>query len=231
MLSDLQRAHMLSVPFENLTIHLGGTNVLDLESNYQKIVVERRGGWCFELNGTFAWLLAQLGFDVTLLAAGVHIGTGYSNEFDHLALRVDLDEPWLVDVGFGENFTRPLRLQTGIDQPRDGRVYRLDPDGERLAMSHDGELNYRFALTPREISQFEQSCRFLQSAAGSFFTRDPGCSLATENGRITLAGMRLIETTAGDRTERVLKTEDERRAVLRERFGVVVDGPFRSPTE
>ena len=107
MLSDLQRAHMLSVPFENLTIHLGGTNVLDLESNYQKIVVERRGGWCFELNGTFAWLLAQLGFDVTLLAAGVHMGTGYSNEFDHLALRVDLDEPWLVDVGFGENFTRP----------------------------------------------------------------------------------------------------------------------------
>ena len=141
MLSDLQRAHMLACRSRISTIHLGGTNVLDLESNYQKLVVERRGGWCFELNGTFAWLLAQLGFDVTLLAAGVHMGTGYSNEFDHLALRVDLDEPWLVDVGFGENFTRPLRLQTGVDQPRDGRVYRLDPDGERLAMSHDGELN------------------------------------------------------------------------------------------
>ena len=76
------------------------------------------------------------------------------------------------------------------------------------------------------MSQFEQSCRFLQSAAGSFFTRDPGCSSATENGRITLAGMRLIETTAGDRTERVLKTEEERRAVLRERFGVLWSRPL-----
>ena len=167
---------MLAVPFENLTIHLGGTNVLDLESNYHKIVVERRGGWCFELNGPFAWLLAQLGFDVTLLAAGVHMGTGYSNEFDHLALRVDLDEPWLVDVGFGENFTRPSAAR---DRPRPApRRSRLParPRRRRLAMRHDGEPNYRFALTPREMSQFEQSA-FLQSAAGSFFTATPAARL------------------------------------------------------
>ena len=56
------------MPFENLTIHLGGRNVLDRERNYEKIVVEQRGGWCFELNGMFAWLLTELGFDVTLLA-------------------------------------------------------------------------------------------------------------------------------------------------------------------
>ena len=228
MLSDLQWAHMMTVPFENLTIHLGGRNVLDPKRNYEKIVVEHRGGWCFELNGTFAWLLAELGFDVTMLSGGVHMGTEFSNELDHMVLRVDLGEPWLVDVGFGENFTTPLRLATGIDQPRDRRVYRLEPDGEALILSHDGEPDIRFSLTARTLEQFQPNSDFLQTHETPF-TRQPSCSMATPDGRITLSGMRVIETRDGERTEWVLDDDAARLAFLRDRFGVVVAGPFIAP--
>ena len=210
------------MPFENLTLHQGGENVLDEARNYQKIVGERRGGWCFELNGTFAWLLTQLGFEVTLLAAGVHMGDGFSDPFDHLALRVDLDEPWLVDVGFGENFTTPIRLQPGIDQPRDDRVYRLDDDGGPLVLSHDGAPDYWLDLTPRRIEQFSGRCHGLQTEPDSPFLAQPMCSMCLPDGRLTVSGMRLIERHGGVREERDLGSEAERTEVLRERFGITL---------
>src|ERR1017187_10297680 len=108
-LRALQRAHMLAVPFENLDIHLGRPIVCDEDRFLHKIINERRGGFCYELNGAFAALLRALGFKVTLLSARVAGSDGSASpEFDHLTLRVDLDEPWLADVGFGDSFIEPL---------------------------------------------------------------------------------------------------------------------------
>ena len=77
----------------------------------RKIVNEKRGGFCYELNGAFAALLRALRFRVTLLSGRVARQDGsYGPEFDHLTLRVDLEEPWLADVGFGDCFLEPLRL-------------------------------------------------------------------------------------------------------------------------
>ncbi|XP_078449477.1 uncharacterized protein LOC144931600 isoform X2 [Lampetra fluviatilis] len=70
-LRALHRAHVLSVPFESLSIHCGEPITLDLEKIYRKIVKERRGGFCYENNGLFSWLLRQLGFQVTLCSARV----------------------------------------------------------------------------------------------------------------------------------------------------------------
>jgi arylamine N-acetyltransferase len=115
-LRDLHRAHLFTVPFENLEISLGRKIVCDEPSFLRKIVDRRRGGFCYELNGAFAALLRELGFEVTLLSARVPRESGGSTpEFDHLALRVDLEEPWLADVGFGESFLDPLRLRAGIE--------------------------------------------------------------------------------------------------------------------
>jgi N-acetyltransferase len=99
-LREIHRAHLFTVPFENLDIHLGRKIVCDEDSFLHKIVNERRGGFCYELNGAFAAFLRALGFQVTLLSARVARSDGSdSPEFDHLTLRVDLDESWLVDVG------------------------------------------------------------------------------------------------------------------------------------
>src|SRR5262245_34969656 len=88
-LRALHRAHMLAVPFENLDIRLGRPIVLGEAALYDKIVRRRRGGFCHELNGLFATLLRELGFDVTMLSARVaRVAGGFGPEFDHLTLLV-----------------------------------------------------------------------------------------------------------------------------------------------
>lgn len=129
-LRALHRAHMLAVPFENLDIHLGRPILCDEAALLHKIIDERRGGFCYELNGAFAVLLRAFGFRVTLLSARVAGADGnYSPEFDHLTLRADLPgiagAAWLADVGFGDGFIEPLLLQPGLEQPQIDRVYRL----------------------------------------------------------------------------------------------------------
>src|SRR6266478_8398002 len=126
LLRSLHRAHLFTVPFENLDIPLGRKIVCDEARILHKIVNEHRGGFCYELNGAFAALLRVLGFRVTLLSGRVaRAEGGYSPEFDHLTLRVDLEEPWLADVGFGDCFLEPLRLESRLEQEQSGRVYRL----------------------------------------------------------------------------------------------------------
>ena len=106
-LRALHVAHLLSVPFENLDIHLGRTIVLDESHLFEKIVRQRRGGFCYELNGLFAGMLRALGFRVTMLSAGVaRKSGGFGPEFDHMTLTVDVgEEQWLADVGFGDGFS------------------------------------------------------------------------------------------------------------------------------
>src|SRR6266536_570638 len=112
-LRSLHRAHLLTVPFENLSIHLGEPISLEPGELIDKIVTRRRGGFCYELNGAFALLLGALGFDVGLLSARVFGDDRLGPPFDHLALLVptaDGDGPWLADVGFGSNSEFPLRF-------------------------------------------------------------------------------------------------------------------------
>ena len=224
-LSELHRAHMLAVPFENLDIHLGVANVLDAEHIFDKIVARRRGGWCYELNGLFALLLERLGFGVTRHSASVVVSDPPSPDFAHLTLRVDLDRPWLADVGFGASFTRPLRLDVEDDQERDGNTYRVTrgPDG-RMTLRENGAAQYALALEPRRMEQFAEMCVLQQTSPGSHFLQAPMCSLATDDGRVSLAGMRLITTTEHGRSERELEGEADRTAVLRDLFGVDLAG-------
>jgi N-hydroxyarylamine O-acetyltransferase len=224
-LTELHERHLAAVPFENLDIHLGVANVLDPEHVFDKIVTRRRGGWCYELNGLFALLLESLGFTVTRYSASVVLSDPPSPDFAHLTLRVDLDRPWLADVGFGASFTRPLRLDDEDDQERDGNTYRVTrcSDG-RMILHENGTAQYAFALEPRQIEQFAEMCVLQQTSPGSHFLHAPMCSRATEDGRVSLAGMRLITTTKHGRSERELESEADRAAVLLDLFGVDLAG-------
>jgi N-hydroxyarylamine O-acetyltransferase len=226
-LRSLHRAHLFTVPFENLDIHLGRKIVCDEDRILHKIVNEHRGGFCYELNGAFAALLRSLGFRVTLLSARVAREDGsYGPEFDHLTLCVDLDEPWLADVGFGEGFLEPLRLDPGMEQGQSGRIYRLTriDGGFVLEVMAEGrwKKEYAFTLQPRELPDFAGMCHYHQTSPDSHFTRQRICSLATPEGRITLSDEKLIETRGGTRQEKLLSGSQQWRAELRERFGVVL---------
>jgi len=232
-LRAIHRAHMLSVPFENLDIALKRKIVCDEHAFIRKIMEQRRGGFCYELNGAFAALLRALGFPVALLSARVARDDGsVGPDMDHLALRVDLTEPWLADVGFGDSFVEPLRLQVRTAQVQGGRGFRIvgrDDVGrdDELQMQVGGDnlswkTQYSFGLKPRQLKEFAAMCEYHQTSPESPFTRKRICSRATPEGRITLSGMKLITTRSGVREERILQSEKEWRDALREQFGVVL---------
>jgi len=127
-LRDLHARHQLAVPFENLSIHLGEPISLGEESLFEKIVLRRRGGFCYELNGAFARLLSALGFPVSYLAAGVFgEGGAVSPLFDHMVLGVQAGGPWLADVGFGSmTLSAPLLFDTGREQATPHETFRID---------------------------------------------------------------------------------------------------------
>lgn len=233
-LRTLHAAHLLAVPFENLSIHYGQPITLDDAALYEKIVRRRHGGFCYELNGLFAWLLLRLGFRVSRLSAGVAESDGlFSPAFDHMTLRIHALEgtDWLADVGFGDSFRQPLRLRPEIEQDGgDGHSYRLRfTPGERTwLLQQRGETDwvsqYRFTLQPHPISDFVERCQYQQTSPESHFTQRRICTLALPTGRVTLSDLKLITTLDGHRQERVLESEEEYRAALAERFGITIDG-------
>ena len=228
-LRALQVAHLQTVPFENLSIHAAQPIILDEAALFDKVVTRRRGGFCYELNGLFGTLLRALGFEVDLLSAGVRrMKGGFGPEFDHLTLAVHLEERWLADVGFGDSFREPLLLDERGEQVRGDQAYRLDEDGDHLILFQrqsfegDWERQYRFTLRPHELPEYEEMCRYHQTSPESHFTLKRVCTLATPEGRVTLSDLRLITTRKGERQERMLESEAEHAATLRELFGVVV---------
>ena len=231
-LRNLQLAHLRSVPFENLSIHVGEPIVLEDEVLFGKIVEKRRGGFCYELNGLFAALLRSLGFAVDMLAARVaNKDGGFGPNFDHMALLVKLSEPWLVDVGFGDSFLEPLRAGESGVQEQGSRGYQITGEGDHFTLfqrlfGEDWEAEYRFTLQAHVYADYDEMCRYHQTSPDSHFTQGRICSLATEEGRITLSDLRLITTSGSGgqqlREERTLADEQEFAGVLADRFGIVM---------
>lgn len=224
-LAGLQLAHLERVPFENLDIHAARTISLDDDAIFGKVVERRRGGYCYELNSLFARLLVTLGFRPSLVSARVAGDDGFSAEYDHLTLLVTIDGPerWLVDVGFGDAFTAPLPLVDGEvrrDRDRDVRLSRHGTDWWYEEDTGSGwGPSYAFTTRDRDLAAFQERNTWQQASPDSHFTKAPLCSRLTPEGRVTLAGDRLIETVDGARNEKALDPA-EARATLAVRFGI-----------
>ncbi len=213
----LHRRHLLSIPFENLDIHSGRKIILDREKLFHKIVDEGRGGFCYELNGTFYELLSAIGFNVKMVSAGVcDNGIDYGPEFDHMTLIVNLNkEEYLADVGFGDSFVAPLRYKPDEIQRDENGFFRISGSKEEghfiLFRSADGEEfvpQYKFSLVPRQLNEFNDMCMYHQTSPESHFTQKVVCSLATESGRITLSNLKLIITENGEKKQEDIKEKD-----------------------
>src|ERR1700754_5011280 len=225
LLRALPLRHQRTVPFENLSIHLGEPIVLDEALLAEKIIDRRRGGFCYELNGLFAALLTALGVPVTLLSARVFTpDVGLTNPFDHALLRVDLDDRYLVDVGFGAHSSYPLRLDWPEPQPDPGGEFLVvdAPDGD-VDVLKDGAPEYRLEARARALADFGPTCWWQQTSPDSHFTRSLTCSRLTPDGRVTLSGNRLITTVDGERTETILDGDHAVREAYRTEFGMTLD--------
>ncbi|MDN3271405.1 arylamine N-acetyltransferase [Streptomyces sp. MA15] len=242
-LRELHLRHLRTVPFENLSVHLGEEIVLEEKRLLDKVVEARRGGFCYELNGAFGALLTALGYDVTLLAARVHAGGGRLGiPYDHLALRVRTEDggDWLADVGFGSHFHLPLAREERGEQRDPAGVFRVaeaDADAAGVRGGHDaagaadldvlrdGRLVYRLETRPRVLADFTAGAWWHSTSPHSHFPRSLVCSRVTEDGgRITLSGRRLTRTAPdGTRQERGTGSDAEVLAIYRDEFGITLD--------
>ena len=223
VLRRFHRQHLLTVPFENLDIHLGRKIVLDQARFYEKIVTRHRGGYCYELNGLFAWLLKQLGYKVTMLSARVASNNRYSPDFDHMLLLVHHDQPWLVDVGFGDLFTQPKQLNNPQPQRDNGRLYEIKQDKGRVLSRWNGdtgqwEPQYKFTLQPRKLADYNARNRYQQTSPKSHFTQGRLISKLTPTGRITLTDKKLILTIGKKRIQHSVKSKKEFDRLLAKHF-------------
>ncbi|MEV5663212.1 arylamine N-acetyltransferase family protein [Streptomyces flaveolus] len=242
-LRELHLRHLRTVPFENLSVHLGEEIVLEQEPLLDKVVGTRRGGFCYELNGLFGALLSALGYEVTLLAARVYgDGGALGIPYDHLALLVRTvdGDGWLADVGFGAHSHVPLEFAERGEQKDPGGTFRIveaGPDaagvrggddsgrGTDLDVLRDGKPVYRVEPRPRVLGDFVSGAWWHSTSPRSHFLQSPVCSRLTEDGgRITLSGRRLTTTAAdGGREARELATDEEVLAAYRDLFGIPLD--------
>jgi N-hydroxyarylamine O-acetyltransferase len=226
-LRELHLAHLMAVPFENLSIHLDEPISLEPADLIAKIVRRRRGGFCYELNGAFALLLESLGAQVSRVAARVHGESGLGPPFDHLALIVRLADgsgPWLADVGFGRHSRYPLQFDSRAAQDDPAAVFRLaDAEDGDVDVLKDDAPQYRLEPRARSLSDFLPTCWYQQTSPRSHFTQGTICSLLTQDGRISLAGRTLIRTTADGRDEQQLSSDDGLLAAYRDHFAISID--------
>jgi N-hydroxyarylamine O-acetyltransferase len=235
-LRRLQDQHLLEVPFENLDVAWRNPMRLQLEDLYDKIVNHRRGGFCYELNGLFAWLLSSLGYTVDLLSARVYSEERqkFGPEFDHMALCVHLEQSYLVDVGFGDGFRQPLLLPDGQTEDISGRYRLLAPrigeDELELQHQEDGlwKPQYRFKLRAYPLEDFDEMCHYHQSSPDSSFTQGALCSRATPNGRITLTQSELILTRGSEKMKKAVRDREHFMRLLANYFSITmpVDHPL-----
>lgn len=223
-LNALHRAHVFNIPYENLDIHLGRTLHLDSAHIFQKLVRARRGGWCYEMNGVFAWALRELGFRVKLLA-GTVVREGVERMHgDHLVLLVELDQPYVADVGFGDGLIEPLPLVQGTYQQR-FLEFRLEHRGERwLFHNHEygGARCFDFDLVEREIAGFAMRCTQLQTAPSSGFVQKTVVQRFTDDGLVTLRGAVLRTVTATGISDHVITSAPEFDHTLRAVFDLQI---------
>lgn len=226
-LKYLQKQHLLNVPFENLDIYWKRPIVLEAEKFYEKIVGEKRGGFCYELNGLFYELLNEIGFQSKIISARVSNGSGgFGVEYEHLAILTKIDdEEFLVDAGFGDFTAEPLKFTLEFEQQDENGTFRIRKYAEKYfeVVKKDGDdwrSEYIFKDSARDLAEFAEMCNFHQTSPESHFTRGKVCSLMTMEGRKTLTDKKLIETKKDEKSETEINSEEKFNRILEREFRI-----------
>jgi N-hydroxyarylamine O-acetyltransferase len=230
-LNELVHAHVRTIPFENLDVLRGVPILLEPAAIEAKLVGARRGGYCFEQNGLLLEVLAQLGFRATPLSARVVYGRprGTITARTHLCVRVELDESWLVDVGFGSNSaTAALRLNHDGPQDTPHEPRRFVRDGGRVI--HQARLGedwvdlYEMTLEEMPLIDRIVSNWYTSTHPDSHFRHNIIASRALPDGeRVSILNRELtIRRRDGSGDKRPLASDDDVLTALRDHFGIAL---------
>jgi N-hydroxyarylamine O-acetyltransferase len=224
-LRQIHRQHLLTIPFENLDVQLRCPVDLDIQRIYAKIVEGGRGGWCYEMNGLLEWALRETGFDVMRLAGGVLRAAHGDGAFgNHLLLCVQLDQPWIADVGFGDGFFEPVPLHDHTFEQR-GFSYQLRQmdDCWRLYNQKSGAAeSYDFRMAPANENRLAEHSTKLSTVAESPFVANLVCQKFVPHGYDIQAGRVAKQVTPQGKREWLIDSADQLLETLSDRFGLDV---------
>ncbi|UNB52269.1 arylamine N-acetyltransferase [Mycolicibacterium sp. YH-1] len=234
-LHALVAAHGRTIPFENLDPVLGvpvdelGPVVLE-----DKLVARRRGGYCYEHNGLFGFVLDALGFGVERITGRVV----WMREPDaplpaktHQVLSVTVpgdDQPFLVDVGFGgQTLSSPIRLVAGPIQQTRHEPYRIVEDGAQLMLCaqvrETWQSLYVFTTQPRPRIDLEVGSWYVSTHPSSIFVTGLTAALVTDEARYNLRGRNLAIHRANGSEKIRFDTAAQVLDVLAGTFGIDID--------
>ncbi|WP_372411015.1 arylamine N-acetyltransferase [Streptomyces luteireticuli] len=234
-LRGLHRAHVTSIPFENIAAVLGEQVALDLPALQEKLVHGRRGGYCYEHALLFAAALERFGFEAAGVNGRVTLGAGKANPPTHalLAVRAADDERlWLCDVGFGSGPLEPVEIRDGAEAEFDGWRFRMERragvfgvDEWWLHQRKEGrwEDRHTFVMTPVSPKDWLMGSHYVATHPRSPFVRRLYAQTFGAARHHTLdATTWTTYLPDGSSTERKIEAAELGR-VLAEEFGIVVD--------
>jgi N-hydroxyarylamine O-acetyltransferase len=230
-LQAVHAAHVFSVPFENIDVQLGRAVRIDIADAFQKIVVTRRGGWCYEQNGLFGWALTCIGFDVTRIAAAVmRQDVGDASRASHLCLLVKVPESgqvFLADVGFGGSMIEPIPLLVAehCQAPFKLRLEETDDGFWRFSeAAGDNIFGYDFVVEPACEGRLAAKCNLLQSDPDSTFVLNLVAQRRLQDSHRTIRGKVLTTVTRSGTESLQLRSAQELVTTLRQEFQLDVPG-------
>jgi N-hydroxyarylamine O-acetyltransferase len=227
-LGEMAKQHVATFAFSSVGCRLGEDLPLDFASLYQRIVVQRRGGYCFEQNGLFFEILEELGFDVELYLARVIYNQDTHPGLTHRITMVELQgRRYILDVGFGPLGPRiPVLMseQESEDGERRFRVFESRPGEFHLQVIRDGDF---FSLYRFELSRYGQA----DCEVGHFYShRHPAASfvnhlvvsLIMENETRSLRDLKYWVTTRTEKKEQLISNAQQLRRILVDELGIQI---------
>jgi len=229
LLQRLQLAHLTHIPYENLDIMRDVPLQLNEDALFDKMVTRRRGGYCFELNGLFAWLLRGLGYDVAEFFGRFLRGEAEIPMRRHRVLQVTCaDGVFLSDVGVGQAIPRaPLPLAVGQKWDIHGETYIIEADdflGYVLLEAYKGDWRrvYAFTTEPQLPADFEAISFYCEKYPASYFRTEDMVHIFTPTGRKSIAGRTFKQFTPEGVTVQHLENDAAYITLLTNEFGIVL---------
>lgn len=228
LLKHIHKQSVLTIPFENLDIHLNKPLSMNPEHVFDKVVRNKRGGLCFETNSLLYAILTQLGFKVTLISAAFWNETqeSWNKDCTHLALCVEVDaKSYLADIGIGGGFFEPLLIEdqhTYKDNNGEYRVLNRHDEWIVQEKNSDWQDLFKFSLQSRKLDDFYTACRYYEHDPTSFFRQKKLCSVATEDGKVSLSSNTLKITKGLEKVKTPIISDDQFRKELKKYFQIVL---------
>ena len=226
-LQTLHRAQAFNIAFENFNVQLERPIPLDKDSLFQKLIIDKRGGYCYELNILFYFLLKEIGFEVTpLIGRPLY---GYHNARrpkTHMVLKVHTQgKDYLCDLGFGgKGLIEPIELLLEQESVQFTDTFKLVSHVEGYELQSKLEDNwislYSFDLTRQSLIDYELANFFNMHSPDSRFTQEVICAMPTPKGRILLLNKVFKYHQKNETKQITLTTHEEYDACLKEHFKI-----------